>query len=164
MRTFAFKVRRIHHQAEKFKWFRSNNVNLIITTCFFTRKLNRIRHEPFSIRTKETATETTKMVFWTQTTFQDVKHFCDKCLPCCIVLVQSRPCEWHISTFASVLHHLEIWKRVLLSHYRSCPCNEAHSICPALLTYHLENSSLCWTCWRISMMCLQNILRIDSNF
>jgi len=61
MRTFAFQVRGIHHQAEKFKWFRSNNMNLIITTWFFTRKLNLILPEPFSSRTKETATE--KMVF-----------------------------------------------------------------------------------------------------
>ena len=107
--------------------------------------------------------------FLNETTF--AKHFCDKCLPCCFVLVQSCPFEWHITTFASVLHHLEIWKHVLSGHYRSCPYNEAHSICPALLSYHLENTlrtgesnnSLCWTCWPLSMMCLQNILRIDSN-
>jgi len=31
-------------------------------------------------------------------------------------------------------------KHVLLGHYRSCPCNETHSICPAVLSYRFENT------------------------
>jgi len=103
--------------------------------------------------------------FLNATTFQEAKHFCDNCLPCFVVFVQTPPCEWQIYTFAPVLHHLEIWKHLLSGHYRSCSCNEVHSICLALLSYHLENTlrtgennnSLCWTCWPLSMMCLQKI-------
>jgi len=81
----------MHLQAEKFKSFRSNNVNLIITTCFTTHKQNLIRHEPFSSRTKKWQQKNTiknntknrrkqqQLVLNLLTSFYDVfaKHFAD---------------------------------------------------------------------------------------
>ena len=62
----SFQVRGIHHQAEKFKSFRSNNVNLITTIGFL--HVNKILfsnpHEPFSQPDKKTTTvKTTILVF-----------------------------------------------------------------------------------------------------
>ena len=59
-----FQLRGIHHQAEKFKSFRSNNVNLIITIDFFTCKQNLNPHKPFfQPDNKTTTVKTTIMVF-----------------------------------------------------------------------------------------------------
>ena len=143
-------MRGTHHQAERIISFRSNNVDFFILTRFFNRIQNLFCHEPLSGRAIKTTMiyELIHVLMMSSNSARYAYH----AVSC---WWKSPPCEWHISTFAWVLHHLEIWKHALSGHYRSCPCNEVHNICAALLGYHLEktlateesNNNVCITCW-----------------
>jgi len=169
---FSFHVRGIHHQTEKLNSFRSNYVNLIITIDFFTRKQNLIPHEPFFQPDKKTTTvKTTIMVFWMKPRFKMPSTFATNAYLAVSCWYKVVPPNGIYPLLLQCFITSKFESMYFLDHYRSCPYNEAHGSCPAALSYHFENTlrtgesnkSLCWTCWPISMMCLQKNLRIDSN-
>ena len=133
--------------------FAATTWTFFILTRFFNRIQNLFCHEPLSGRAIKTTMiyELIHVLMMSSNSARYAYH----AVSC---WWKSPPCEWHISTFAWVLHHLEIWKHALSGHYRSCPCNEVHNICAALLGYHLEKNT---SNWREQQQCVHNVLSLN---